>query len=550
MTDNTTSPEPGTDTLPEWLHQRFGAYLHGGDNQPWDHLPDDDRAYWAHEAAAVQRAVARGGFKDRTVQAEHDAQVRAAALREGDQLAAGLGRSAATYARRYEKAADRLRATRQTLTRYRSTLAAIRTAVTDAKACNGVDCTVDHRDVVLGLIDDGAPEVLPLAVAIEQRDGWNRQAQDADRARAREVDAHSEHRRALCDALGRHTGLDWATIIQRVQGVAEDAAGHARAARQHEEHRRQLADVLGEAPRRDWEYLIRSAGASRAEAAQRATKLAEARQLAGARRKAFADALGADQLRDWDDLLNAARGIAKDRRAQQRRAESAESASRADGRRADRAEEEAREARQGETDAVRGRKTAEARTRSVAADLLGAEAEVARLGLMVDEYSEGARGISEKLRRAKATLARARDAVTDATKCRAITISEPWATCSVDHLAAIEAALDPQPTEPECAGCAGCGGPDCIMRAAEPCPCPANPFTECVCPPSCHVCHPETAAVVRDAWAAGPPQRTLADALNEGTVIMQTAIREYMNTVAPAVTAAARALGLIEDDQR
>lgn len=53
-----------------------------------------------------------------------------------------------------ETAADRLRATRQTLNRYRSTLAAVRTAVTDAKACTGEGCTVDHRDVVLALIAD------------------------------------------------------------------------------------------------------------------------------------------------------------------------------------------------------------------------------------------------------------------------------------------------------------------------------------------------------------------------------------------------------------
>ena len=47
------------DTLPAWLAQRFGP--RGPD---WDALGDDDRSYWAHQAAAVRRAVARDGFKN------------------------------------------------------------------------------------------------------------------------------------------------------------------------------------------------------------------------------------------------------------------------------------------------------------------------------------------------------------------------------------------------------------------------------------------------------------------------------------------------------
>lgn len=51
------------DTLAPWLHQRFGA--------PWEKdkygtLTADDKAYWEHTAAAVRRAVARGGFKNPT----------------------------------------------------------------------------------------------------------------------------------------------------------------------------------------------------------------------------------------------------------------------------------------------------------------------------------------------------------------------------------------------------------------------------------------------------------------------------------------------------
>lgn len=46
------------DTLPAWLNQRFDP--RGPD---WDQLGDDDRSYWEHQARAVRRAVARGGFK-------------------------------------------------------------------------------------------------------------------------------------------------------------------------------------------------------------------------------------------------------------------------------------------------------------------------------------------------------------------------------------------------------------------------------------------------------------------------------------------------------
>jgi len=51
-----------TDTLPAWLYQRFMSHGVG-----WDNLDADDRAYWEHEAAAVRRAVARGGFKSEAV---------------------------------------------------------------------------------------------------------------------------------------------------------------------------------------------------------------------------------------------------------------------------------------------------------------------------------------------------------------------------------------------------------------------------------------------------------------------------------------------------
>ncbi|MFE2297961.1 hypothetical protein ACFXAW_07170 [Streptomyces sp. NPDC059445] len=51
---------PATDTLPAWLYSRFNESL---DAPAWDRLTDADRTYWEHQARAVRRAVARGGFK-------------------------------------------------------------------------------------------------------------------------------------------------------------------------------------------------------------------------------------------------------------------------------------------------------------------------------------------------------------------------------------------------------------------------------------------------------------------------------------------------------
>ncbi|MFC7880451.1 hypothetical protein ACFUVV_00985 [Streptomyces sp. NPDC057376] len=56
-----------TDTLAAWLHWRFGP--HG---QPWADVLDEDKALWEHQARAVRRAVARGGFKQRTVGERQD----------------------------------------------------------------------------------------------------------------------------------------------------------------------------------------------------------------------------------------------------------------------------------------------------------------------------------------------------------------------------------------------------------------------------------------------------------------------------------------------
>lgn len=49
------------DTLPQWLAWRFGHHATTGTD--WAGLSGGDRDYWAHEAAAVRRAVERDGFK-------------------------------------------------------------------------------------------------------------------------------------------------------------------------------------------------------------------------------------------------------------------------------------------------------------------------------------------------------------------------------------------------------------------------------------------------------------------------------------------------------
>ena len=48
---------PPADTFPQWLAHRFSP------STPWDAMDQGDREYWAHEAAAVRRTVARNGFK-------------------------------------------------------------------------------------------------------------------------------------------------------------------------------------------------------------------------------------------------------------------------------------------------------------------------------------------------------------------------------------------------------------------------------------------------------------------------------------------------------
>lgn len=47
------------DTLAEWLYQRFTVQI-----TLWEDLDEDHKDYWKHEANAVRRAVARGGFKE------------------------------------------------------------------------------------------------------------------------------------------------------------------------------------------------------------------------------------------------------------------------------------------------------------------------------------------------------------------------------------------------------------------------------------------------------------------------------------------------------
>lgn len=52
------------DTLAQWLHARFASVATGERIHPyWSELNEHDRQWWEKEAAAVRRAVGRGGFK-------------------------------------------------------------------------------------------------------------------------------------------------------------------------------------------------------------------------------------------------------------------------------------------------------------------------------------------------------------------------------------------------------------------------------------------------------------------------------------------------------
>lgn len=55
------------DTLDHWLYNRFGRLMERLDPtevaKNWEQLEEDGKLYWSHEAAAVRRAVGRGGFK-------------------------------------------------------------------------------------------------------------------------------------------------------------------------------------------------------------------------------------------------------------------------------------------------------------------------------------------------------------------------------------------------------------------------------------------------------------------------------------------------------
>lgn len=56
----TFEEEHPEDTLPQWVYQRFSSHRPA---KQWDDLPNEEKDYWTREASAVERAVARGGFK-------------------------------------------------------------------------------------------------------------------------------------------------------------------------------------------------------------------------------------------------------------------------------------------------------------------------------------------------------------------------------------------------------------------------------------------------------------------------------------------------------
>jgi hypothetical protein len=290
----------------------------------------------------------------------------------------------------------------------------------------------EHRQQLAAALGEGDTEWgYILNRAAEIREGRDR-ADDTSTRLSREVTSLREGigqlraegeqvRTAVCDALGGNL-VDWPEAISRVRkGIADRDGQRAEVRRLRSsdaEHHRQLADALGEAPRRDWEYLLRSAGASRAEAVQRATVLHDAR-----------DALGtaghAPDADDWPAVAPAIRKLTAEialirgndevnrREASNRREALAKTLRRGPGadwyaihaaaaeavRRAETASQEARDARQGETVAVRARKAAEARVRG---------AEQAQ-----DDWRTTTDRQAAVLRRAEAALARVREQCAD-----------------------------------------------------------------------------------------------------------------------------------------
>lgn len=68
--DAAAREEQPADTLPAWLCHRYRRYAFPDDRRTWEQLHGDDRSFWEHEAAAVRRAVERGGFKAQAVSGE------------------------------------------------------------------------------------------------------------------------------------------------------------------------------------------------------------------------------------------------------------------------------------------------------------------------------------------------------------------------------------------------------------------------------------------------------------------------------------------------
>lgn len=62
LVDEALNEVPEQDTLAEWLYKRLIQSYHS--EVTWEELDENDKSYFEHEAAAVRRAVARGGFKE------------------------------------------------------------------------------------------------------------------------------------------------------------------------------------------------------------------------------------------------------------------------------------------------------------------------------------------------------------------------------------------------------------------------------------------------------------------------------------------------------
>jgi hypothetical protein len=297
------------------------------------------------------------------LKAEEGALLRSLVEQErdaGDSLAGGVSASAATYARRYEQAAERLRKAREQRKEARAeaaehktnylgackTIAAMHAAAV-GEVCGPrrgvVEDVADlraERDSLRQQLAAAKAEAEGLAETMRNTDRLTEQQLGEARARADNLGEQFRARRhALSQALGLGTSAPWDAIAERARELADDDATHTTCVRQlgeatdsikalrdqHDRHRHTLAVVLDLDADTEWPTIVQQAGAARAHRADWARCRSEAERGAAAdvaaarqaedsatseharRRQQLADALGCNPDTSWPDIAETAR---------------------------------------------------------------------------------------------------------------------------------------------------------------------------------------------------------------------------------------------------